>query len=100
MPDPETMRWEGDRLMLGDDELARIEDDPRSSHVRLVMTCFAGSSAMIRRHGEHGLGVVKARSEAEKRIKQGRAALLSRAREDYELAQRIAAAEVPKEHEK
>ena len=90
---PETMLWEGDRLMLGDDELARRDYVQTFRTVPvLVMTCFNDWKT-------HYSPKKDWRAEVEKRIKQGRAALLSRAREDYELAERIAAAEFPKEED-
>lgn len=96
---PETMRWEGARLMLGDDELARLvmsKPGRDAWFARIIMTCLRGFSGCISGR-DKAKTIADAHAEVEKRIRQNRAALLSRAREDYELAQRIAEAEFPKE---
>lgn len=94
--DPERMRWEGDRLMLGDDELAVIADDHRDAHIRICLTCFRNARGMFPRRP---WTIAKVRAEVETRIRQGRAALLSRAEEDAALARRIATAKFPEETE-
>lgn len=90
------MHWENDgkRLMLGDDELAVITDDPRSGDIRISMTCLGGAKAALTRRL---WPIAKVRAEIINRIKQGREPLLSRAREDAALAERIVNADLPKE---
>lgn len=89
---PETMRWEGNCLMLGDDELARIVD--RVGLTELRMTCFNNARVTLsRRAGWHD----KAKAEAIKRIRQGRKPLLNSALEAAALAERIVNADFPKE---
>lgn len=91
----ETMRWDSNRLMLGDDELARLEGGSSSARARFVMTCFNGAKGEVGQR--RGLPDAKAlaRDEIIVRIRQGRDALLTRAREDAALAYRIVNAEFP-----
>jgi hypothetical protein len=90
----ETMRWAGNRLMLGDDELAVITDDPRDAHIRISMTCLGGAKAALTRRL---WPLAKVQAEVINRIRQGRVPLLSRALEDAALAERIVNADFPKE---